>query len=90
MEASHLNVVISAVKSDEGSHVIVRVYEASGRATSDVKVKFHVKLAAASEVNLMQDELQKVSVQNNTLHFDLAPFEIKTFKLKAAVPARQS
>jgi alpha-mannosidase len=39
-------------------------------------------VASANESNLIEETGQSLAVQNNTLRFDLHPFEIKTFKLQ--------
>jgi hypothetical protein len=30
----------------------------------------------------MEDKIQSMASQNNSIHFDLRPFEIKTFRLQ--------
>jgi alpha-mannosidase len=39
-------------------------------------------VVSANEANLMEDSGAKAQVRQNTLQFDLHPFEIKTFKLR--------
>ena len=65
-----------------GRTAVLRVYEASGSATPDVKIRMHTRLASAREVNLLEDAGRRLQVQNDTVQFDLQPFEIKTIKLK--------
>jgi alpha-mannosidase len=62
--------------------VIARVYEAAGEPAANVKIHFSGRIAEPSEVNLMEDKIQSMASQNNSIHFDLRPFEIKTFRLQ--------
>ncbi len=83
LEVSSPNVVLSALKpAQDGVGVIARVYEASGRAARDVNIHFARGVQGASEVNLMEDSLRSIAVENNSIHFDLRPFEIKSFRLQ--------
>jgi alpha-mannosidase len=81
LEASPANVVLTALKPAKDGSVTVRVYEAAGAATSGATIHLNTKVGSAHEANLMEDPATKVKTSNNTLHFDLHPFEIKTFKL---------
>jgi alpha-mannosidase len=82
LEVSPGNVVLSALKPAKDGATVIRVYEASGQATTGATIKLHAKVISANEANLMEDSSAKVKVQQNTLQFDLHPFEIKTFKLR--------
>jgi alpha-mannosidase len=83
LEVSAPNVVVSALMAAEDGHgVIARVYEAAGQPAANVKIHFSHRLAEASEVNLMEDKIQSMASQNNSINFDLRPFEIKTFRLQ--------
>ncbi len=82
IEVSQPNVVISALKmGDEGS-VILRVYEAAGKPTSGMKIKLPHRALSASEVNLIEQPIQKLDLQSDSLSFDLRPYEIKTFRFE--------
>jgi alpha-mannosidase len=82
LEVSQPNVVVSTLKPGRDASTILRVYEATGRSTQGVKVKLLAKITSAQEVNLMEDSGRELSIVDNTLHFDLGPYEIKTFKLQ--------
>jgi len=82
LETSHANVVLSALKPGREATAILRVYEATGQAAPAVSIKFQAEIASASEANLMEDPGRELEVTDNTLKFDLGPFEIKTFRLK--------
>ena len=60
----------------------MRVYEATGKATAGAKIKFQAKILTANEANLMEDAGRKLGIQNDTLQFDLGPYEIKTFQVQ--------
>jgi len=82
LEVSHPNCVISALKTGKGRMTVLRVYEATGKSTPGVKIKFQAKVASAHETNLMEDPGQKLETPGDVLSFDMAPFEIKTFLLQ--------
>jgi alpha-mannosidase len=83
LEVSVPNVILSALMpAQDGNGLIVRFYEATGRAAADVKIHFSSRVQGAMEVNLMEDQRKSIAVENNTIRFDLGPFEIKTFRLQ--------
>jgi alpha-mannosidase len=82
LEVSEPNVVVSALKPGPQGSAILRIYEAGGKSCSGVKVKMQTKVAAAHESNLIENTGPKLEVANDTLQFDLRPYEIKTFKLQ--------
>ena len=84
VEISAPNVVLTAFKPGPSRTTILRVYEASGKATQGVRIKLHAGITTAYEANLLEDSGRKLKVQNNTVQFDLHPFEIKTIKLQLA------
>jgi alpha-mannosidase len=85
LEVSPPNVVLSALRVARDGATVIRVYEASGEATS-ATINLNAKVVSANEANLMEDSGPKVSLQKNALRFDLHPFEIKTFKIKLRTP----
>jgi len=82
LEVSPPNVVLSALKPAKDGTAIIRVYEASGTATTGAAITLKTKVQSANEANLMEDSGPRLKLQNNALRFDLRPFEIKSFKLK--------
>ena len=91
LELSALNVVLTAFKPGPGRSTVLRVYEASGKATPAVQLKLHAKIDSAHEVNLLEDQGSKIRVHNDTLHFDLHAFEIKSIKLQlSSLKTRES
>ena len=82
LEVSKPNVVITALKQAKDGSTILRLYEASGKATPGVKLKGMAKIVSANEANLIEDTGNVLKVAMNTVQFDLKPFEIKTFKFR--------
>lgn len=82
LEFSHPNVLVSAMKPGRDGSAILRVYEASGQATSGVKLKVTAGIASAHEANLMEDADRELKSDGSTVQFDLHPYEIKTLKLQ--------
>lgn len=81
VQISHPNVVLSALKPGPDGSAILRVYEATGRTTAGVKVKLHAGIKSVDETNLLEGPGKKLRVTENTMSFDLHPYEIKTFRL---------
>ncbi len=84
VEISPANVVMSALKASRNEETVIRVYEASGQATKGATIQIHAKVLAAQESNLMEDAGSPLEVKLDTIHFDLRPFEIKTFRFHLA------
>jgi alpha-mannosidase len=82
LEVYPANVVQSALKPSKDGATVIRVYEATGQATTGVTIQWHAKVLSANEANLMEDSGAKLKLSRDTLQFDLHPFEIKTFKVR--------
>jgi alpha-mannosidase len=82
LNVSQRNVVVSALKPGRGGSVVLRVYEAAGRPSSGVKIKLNAGISSAREVSLLEDGGAEIKVADDTLQFDLGPYQIKTFSLK--------
>ena len=75
--------VVEAVKqAEEGPDVIVRLYEAAGRAT-EATLRCGFPVSTVAEVNLLEQSPQPLAVADGTVALSLRPFEIKTLRLKA-------
>ena len=81
LEISQPSVVLSALVPGPGASIILRVYEATGKPASGVTVRLSVPVAAAREVNLMEDPVRNLDIAGDALTFDLRAFEIKTFRI---------
>ncbi|HZO90178.1 MAG TPA: glycoside hydrolase family 38 C-terminal domain-containing protein [Chthonomonadaceae bacterium] len=79
------NVVISAVRASPAG-TVVRVYEAEGRAASNVVLRSWARLESVEETNLIEKEGRPLPVgtEGRSFTFDLGPFEIKTFVIAQA------
>jgi len=80
------NIVVSAVKrSHNGKDIIVRLYEASGKATSATLTMFR-KPKGAKIVNLMEEkdkEFDKsITLKDRKIRLRVKPFEIVTITMK--------
>ena len=81
------NVVLTAVKkSEDYDSLILRFYEWAGK---DVDVKLHLPPGAqsASETDLMERTIADLAVQHDAVTVHTKPYEIKTLKVRFAVPA---
>jgi len=74
-------VIIDTVKkAEDGNSLIVRVYEGHG-GRCQAKLKFASNINGAAEANLLEDRLAPIAVKNNTLHFSLTPYQLRTFRI---------
>ena len=75
-------VVVEAVKraEDHPDQVVVRLYEAWGRAT-DATVRPAFAVESALEANLIEDARHELPVTDNTITLDFGAFDIKTVML---------
>lgn len=81
LSSSRPNVVIDTVKAaEDGSGVILRVYEATGSRT-DAAVTVGFPADQAVECNLMEERERDLEFDGRILRFTIKPFEIKTFLL---------
>jgi alpha-mannosidase len=80
LEVSHPHVVVSALKPGEHGGAVLRIYEAAGLSAEGVRITLTAQVAAAEEVNLMEDLIEKISVVDNAVELDLGPHEIKTLR----------
>jgi alpha-mannosidase len=76
------NVVVSDLKPARDGGIALRLYEAAGQRTEAVAVKLHAKVSSANEANLLEDMGRALSVEDNTVRFDLRSYEIKTIILQ--------
>ena len=80
------NVVLSALKqAEDGNGLIMRVYEAAGASTR-ATLRCGFRLAGAEETDLIEENPARVTIVGSGLWLDLAPFEIRTFRLVPAGP----
>jgi alpha-mannosidase len=77
LDVSNPNLVISALKPGRDGGLILRLYEATGAAASNVRIKLSPGLTSVAEVNLMEDELRSVPVQGDSFQFDARGYELR-------------
>jgi alpha-mannosidase len=82
MEVLPPNVVLTAFTPAADQSTLLRVYEASGIGVKGAKIKLQADIKEVRESNLLEDSGASLKVHDNTVQFDLHPFEIKTIKLK--------
>ncbi|UCE43871.1 MAG: alpha-mannosidase, partial [Candidatus Bathyarchaeota archaeon] len=76
------NVVVSCVKLAEDSNgYIVRIYDATG-TESEAELLFSFVIQEASEVDMLERNLEALKPQGNKLRVLLRPHEIKTIYIK--------
>ena len=81
------NVVLTAVKkSEDYDSLILRFYEWAGKE-ADVKLHLPPGAQSASETDLMERTIADLAVQHDAVTVHTKPYEIKTLKVRFAVPA---
>lgn len=82
VSVSDENVVVDTVKKAEDSDsTIVRMYESWNKRTNALKLSFGFDFKSAVLCDLMENELEKLEVVDNTVTLPVKPFEIVTIKL---------
>ena len=75
------NVIVEAVKKAESEDAtIVRLYEA-GKRRSNVGVRFSRPVKKVAICNLMEERDQTLTITEDSVAFEMRPFEIKTLKV---------
>lgn len=82
LNLSHKNILISALKPAEQQGVVVRMYEASGVDSPEVKVVLPQHIVSAEEINFLEDALHPLRIEDSMITLDFHPFEIKSIRLK--------
>jgi alpha-mannosidase len=75
------NVVVSSVKkAEDGNGIIVRLYEAFGQNNQAI-LTFGIDIKKALLTNLIEDKIEDLSVETNTITVPFKPFEIQTIRI---------
>ncbi|MGE5499503.1 MAG: glycoside hydrolase family 38 C-terminal domain-containing protein [Syntrophothermus sp.] len=83
VSADPSKVAIMAVKKAEyGSEYIIRVRETSGKSWQNVQLTFPGIITSAQEVNGMEEFKGAADFNQNTITFNIGPFQPKTFSVK--------
>ncbi len=76
-------IVIDTVKKAEDSdETIVRMFESWNKRVNGAKLTFGFDVKSAVLCDLMENEIEPLTVENNTVTFNVKPFEIITVKVK--------
>ncbi|HSL31039.1 MAG TPA: glycoside hydrolase family 38 C-terminal domain-containing protein, partial [Anaerolineales bacterium] len=82
LSASSPNVIIETIKrAEDGNGIIVRLYE-SQRKRGPVQLHAGFEVQTAWETNLLEENETELSVENNSIHLELNPYQIMTLRLK--------
>jgi alpha-mannosidase len=82
LEVDHPGVVVSALKPGRDGGAIVRVYEATGRATGPVHLRLGSTASSVEEVNLMEDPIRRARLDGRAFTVELRPYEIRSFRIR--------
>jgi alpha-mannosidase len=78
------HVIVETVKpAEDGDGLIVRLYEAHNQRGQGT-LTFARSIDSAQECNLLEQPINDVYCQGNSLSFQVRPFEIKTFRIRLA------
>jgi alpha-mannosidase len=84
LEVDAANVIIEAVKqAEDGSDLIVRLYECENRPAQAV-VRTGFAIASAAEVDLMEENPAPLALEDGAVRLAFRPFEIKTLRVTPA------
>lgn len=93
LEVEPENVVLSAFKLEQedwgpGSPLVIRLYETAGRA-AEARIRFAAPLMMLEETNHLEEPIVSEAFDWNEdrLTIRFRPHEVKTFRLRLAVPA---
>ncbi len=76
------NVILETVKlSEEGKHVVLRLYECWNRKT-ECQLDWNFPVRAVQETNFVEERKQILKTNGKSIKFKINPFEIKTFLLE--------
>jgi alpha-mannosidase len=80
------NLVLTAVKkAEDGDHLVLRFYEWAGREV-DARLVLPQGAQSAEETDLMEHPIGPASVKEGAVTVHTKPYEIKTVKVKFALP----
>jgi alpha-mannosidase len=83
------NVVVTALKkAEDDDSIVLRFFEWAGKQT-DVKIQLPAGAQSARDADLMERPGGELSLQNNTVTVPTKPFEIKTVRVRFALPPIQ-
>ena len=86
LEISQPNVVLSALMPGPDGSLILRVYEATGRATSGVKITLPTDVTSVAATNLLEERGEKLALRDHSVDFSLGRYQIRTFRIDLGAP----
>lgn len=90
LKINNENAILRCCKlAEDGDGIIVRVNEGSGEALKNVELTFATRILEASECLANEQAIKKADSKSKKLKFDLAPYGIKTFRIKLEAPDKK-
>lgn len=90
LKINNENAILRCCKlAEDGDGIIVRVNEGSGEALKNVELTFAARILEASECLANEQAIKKADSKSKKLKFDLAPYGIKTFRIKLEEPDKK-
>lgn len=90
LKINNENAILRCCKlAEDGDGIIVRVNEGSGEALKNVELTFAARILEASECLANEQTIKKADSKSKKLKFDLAPYGIKTFRIKLEAPDKK-
>lgn len=90
LKINNENAILRCCKlAEDGDGIIVRVNEGSGEALKNVELTFAARILEASECLANEQVIKKADSKSKKLKFDLAPYGIKTFRIKLEAPDKK-
>lgn len=90
LKINNENAILRCCKlAEDGDGIIVRVNEGSGEALKNVELTFSARILEASECLANEQAIKKADSKSKKLKFDLAPYGIKTFRIKLEAPDKK-
>jgi alpha-mannosidase len=82
VQVDNNNMIVETIKCAENEEaIIVRAYE-NNRTRGPVNLSIDTSIEKAIESNILEEELDNLSVNDNSIKFNIKPYEIKTLKVK--------
>jgi len=82
ISVSRPNIIIETIKrAEDGNGIVLRLYE-SQRKRGQVQVRMGFSVESAWETNLLEENESELSVENDSIHLNLKPYQIMTIRLR--------
>jgi alpha-mannosidase len=79
--------VLALKRAEQGNHLVVRLVENAGQAQRGVRVHFPARLAAAWEIDGLEDRVGTAASEGEMLVVDFEPFQLRAFAVVLEAPA---